>query len=75
VVNTVNSTPIFSWTALKIAGACLLISTVGPWFLWEVLTIPLGWALRPTLVAAGVLTVGITIGVALRMQGGASDGR
>jgi hypothetical protein len=43
--------------------------------MWDVLTIPLWWMLRPLFIAAAVLTVGIAIGVALRMQGGDTDGR
>lgn len=67
-----NLAPIFSKAAPKIAGTCLGISIIGCWFMWDVLTIPLWWLLRPLFVAAAVLTAGIAIGVALRMQGGAS---
>lgn len=65
-----NRVPLFSRTGMKLAGTCLLVGVAAPWFVNAVLTIPVGWLLRPLLVAAGVLAVGITIGLALRSSAG-----
>lgn len=70
-----NRVPLLSRTGLKLAGTCLLVGCAGPWFVNVVLTVPVGWMLRPLLVAAVVLAVGITIGFALRAQAGDTDGR
>ena len=70
-----NRVPLFSRTGLKLAGTCLLVGCAAPWFVNAVLTVPVGWMLRPLLVAAAVLAAGIAIGFALRMQGGDTDGR
>lgn len=70
-----NSERLMSRAGLKLAGTSLLIGSAGTWFLGSVLTIPLGWTLRPLLVAAALLAVGIRVGFALRMQGGDTDGR
>lgn len=65
-----NRVPLFSRTGMKLAGTCLLVGVAAPWFVNIVLTIPVGWMLRPLLVAAGILAVGITIGLALRSSAG-----
>lgn len=68
--SAVDSERLMSRAGIKLAGTYLLAGSAGVWFLGSVLTVSVGWMLRPLLVAAVVLAVGITIGFALRAQAG-----